>query len=385
MIKKFVIAVIILLSFLSESNAQWTILRSDADSLVRKGSDYIYNIQFDSAATCFNKVKELYPRHPAGYFLDAMVDWWKITLFRETEEFDDSFIEKSEKVIAICDSLLEIDPGDINALFFKGGAHGYLGRFHAKRKNWFSAANEGKVGFDMLIECWKVAPGNSDIQLGTGIYNYFAEAIPEKYPLVKPLMTFLPPGDKRRGLQQLESSAKRARYANVEAKVTLLQVYYNFERNNERSLELATSLHEKYPRNPYFHKYLGRSYVRDGDRKMWESTWREVVKRCIAKKPGYDRMIAREGLYYVGLALKLKRNYKLALKYFYKCDEACRYLDTDEPSGFMIQTNLYIGQIYDMQGRREMAIQQYEKVLDMPDKDKSHSSARRYIEKAYGK
>jgi tetratricopeptide (TPR) repeat protein len=385
MIKKFLIISIVFLASFFSGNAQWTILRTDADSLVRQGSHYIYNVQFDSASVCFNEVKRLYPWHPAGYFLDAMVDWWKISLFRETKEFDDGFVEKSERVIEICDSLLEHNPHDINALFFKGGAHGYLGRFHAKRKNWFSAASEGKVGFDMLIECWKLAPSNSDIQLGTGIYNYFADALPEKYPLVKPLMTFLPPGDKKRGLRQLELSAQNARYAAVEAKVTLLHVYHDFEHNNKKALEISEELHETYPQNPYFHRYLGRAYVRTGNRQMWEKTWREIIKRCIAKQDGYDRVTAREGLYYVGLSLKIKKDFKLALKYFYKCDEACRYLDTDEPSNWMIQTNLFIGQIYDMQDKREEAIEQYEKLLDMPDKNSSHKTAERYIEKPYGK
>ena len=41
-------------------------------------------------------------------------------------------------------------------------------------------------------------------------------------------------------------------------------------------------------------------------------------------------------------------DHDLALRYFYKCDEASRLLD-EEPSGFMAKLNLKVGQIYDLQ------------------------------------
>ena len=63
-------------------------MKSDADSLVRVGIQYIYNVEFDRAHECFVKIINLYPEHPAGYFLDAMIDWWKITLFRDTKIYD---------------------------------------------------------------------------------------------------------------------------------------------------------------------------------------------------------------------------------------------------------------------------------------------------------
>ena len=56
-----------------EANAQWVIMSKDADSLVKIGSDYVYNIEFEKARECFKQVQTKYPNHPAGYFLDAMI------------------------------------------------------------------------------------------------------------------------------------------------------------------------------------------------------------------------------------------------------------------------------------------------------------------------
>jgi predicted negative regulator of RcsB-dependent stress response len=75
----------------------------------------------------------------------------------------------------------------------------------------------------------------------------------------------------------------------------------------------------------------------------------------------------------------------MALKYFYKCDEACRKVDKDGPSGFMAATNINIGKIYDLQGKRDLAKKQYQKVLSWKDVSDSHKEAQKFMNKPYGK
>ena len=118
---------------------------------------------------------------------------------------------------------------------------------------------------------------------------------------------------------------------------------------------------------------------------MWtemEQTWRNVVNRCINRNIGYDQQTAREGLYYIGLALMNRKQLDSALTYFYKCDEAGRFLDEDI-SGFTIKVNMKIGNIYDVQGKRSLAIEQYKKVLKWDDRQNSHEEAKRYINQPF--
>jgi tetratricopeptide (TPR) repeat protein len=363
--------------------SQWAIMKSDADSLVKLGVDYIYNVKFSEAENCFKQVQKLYPQHPVGYFLDAMVEWWKILLLKDETKYDKIFLNKIQKVIDISDALLKENPKDINALFFKAGAIGFRGRYYTQRESWLNAVKDGAEGYDLLIECLKIAPGNHDIMLGTGIYNYFAAVLPEKYPIIKPLATFLPRGDRALGILQLNAAARSAKYANIEAKVVLLQIHYSFENDIYRAEEIINELYSKYPDNPYFHRYLGRIQVRRGNYYDFEQTWREILKRCMSKQFGYERYTAREAMYYIGLALFERGNYENALRYFYKCDEGSRILDKDGPSGFMVMANLYAGKILDIQGKRNYAIKQYEKILKMKDYNSSHETAKYYLKNPY--
>ena len=376
-----VVAFVLMVFSANNCFSQWSILNAEADSLVLRGSDYIYNIDFENAEKYFKEVQTKYPWHPAGYFLDAMIEWWKILIDKpRSNQFKDIFLRKIARTITVSDSLLSVNPVDINALFFKAGAIGYRARFYVEEGSWVSAVKDGREAFDLLISCLRLAPSNRDIMLGTGIYNYFAAAIPEKYPIVKPLLLFLPSGDKVIGEMQLKAAANGARYASVEAKVVLMQVYYIFENRPFDCLPIIEELHKKYPNNPYFKKYYARTLVRIGSWSLFEATWREILVDCIDKKYGYNNDLAREAMYYIALALQRKGDYDLALRYYYKCDEGSRSLDKSKPSSFMSMTNLNIGKIYDKQGKRESAISQYRKVLRMPNFNTTHSEAQKYIE-----
>lgn len=375
------IYIIIISLFLSTSTSfsQWAILKSDADSLVRKGANHIYNVEFDSAEVAFQEVIKRYPEHPAGYFLQAMVDFWRLTLYRYTDKIDDDFLRKINKVIEVSDKLLDENEYDITGLFFKGGALGYRARFYTNEKEWFSAAADGKEAYDILMRAHEKAPGNHDIMLGTGLFNYFAVAIPEDYPILKPVVLFFPPGNKKLGLLQLRASMHHSRYSNVEAEVALMQIYYSFEKDFDQAFYYANDLFTRFPKNPYFHKYLGKCYVKQGKWAEIEETWRDIVKKCLARELGYDNLTAREGLYYVGLSLQRKGDHKMAIKYLKKCLDVSEYVDGDKESGYYSSSLLKLGISYKKLGDKKNSLYYFKKVLEVDDNQNNHETAKKYI------
>ena len=60
----------------------------------------------------------------------------------------------------------------------------------------------------------------------------------------------------------------------------------------------------------------------------------------------------------------------------------CRLLDKGA-IGLHGKLNLKVGQIYDIQGKRDLAIKQYNKVLNMKDYDGTHAKAEGFMKKAY--
>jgi tetratricopeptide (TPR) repeat protein len=372
-----------LLRFPQPVSAQW-VPDSVYDYHVQKGIDYTYNLDFEHANQEFSELVRLKPDHPAGYFFLAMIDWWKILLDLDDDSHDDEFFDKLDKVIDMCDKRLDKDESDITALFFKGGAIGFHGRLHANRNHWLRAANDGRQAIGIVQKAYELQPDNADILLGIGIYNYYAEVAPDKYPLLKPLMWFLPKGDTAKGIEQLRIASQHAKYARVEATYFLAQLYFYFEKDYPAALQLATELSTKYPNNSLFQRILGRCDVVLNRLAEADTIYSEVIKRCREGRVGYNKAAAREAYYYVGMYYMSTNQPQEALKQFRLSEQLSREIDKDSPSGYMAMAVLRMGMAFDLVKRRDDAVISYKRVLAMKEYEDSHKLAEKYLDKPYG-
>lgn len=381
--KYFNVKSLILISFFLLNTFNSYAQVNEFDSLINAGIYQIYNIKFNQAEKTFSLVDKLYPEHPAGKFFDAMIVWWKIMLDQQNEQYDEIFEDKLEEVIDFCDDILDDDSENVDAIFFKGGALGFRGRLYSIRKEWFDAALDGKEALPLVYEAYEIDPKNEDVKLGFGIYNYYAAAIPEKYPFIKPAMIFFPEGDKEKGIRQLESSAQNAKYASIESQFFLLTLYYQFENDYNRAFEYAAKLHEQFPDNPVFEKYLGRIFVKKGNYDKASVYFRDIEKKGMQKKLGYSPILIRESSYYLGVDYMRRNLIDSARTSFEKCVELSEKLDedNDEESGFQINAMLYLAKIANQINNKELAISYYEKVLEMRDYRNSHRKAEKFLKK----
>jgi tetratricopeptide (TPR) repeat protein len=353
------------------------------DSLVTTCIDQIYSIEFEQAQQTIQVLNEHYPNHPAAKFFDAMVVWWRILLDLSNEEFDDLFFDKLEGVIDFCDEILDDHPDNVDALFFKGGALGFRGRLYGIRRDWFDAAVDGKDALPLVYRAYEIDSTNIDVKLGLGIYDYYASVIPQHYPMVEPLMFFFPKGDKQRGIDQLNYVAENGKYARIESIYFLATLYYNFEENYQISQQYTERLVEMFPGNPRFHRMLGRVLYRRKYTDSSAAVFKEILDRAENNIPGYNDQAKRESSYYVGLHHKNKSETDSARYYLEMCYNLCLKLDRDEESGFLINTALYLGQLYDKLGLRQKAVTKYEEVLDYRERGMSHKLAEQYLERPY--
>lgn len=358
---------------------------SDFDSLVNSGIKQIYNIKFEDAEKTFRNLIADYPNHPAGRFFLAMIDWWKILLDIDNETYDDIFFQKLEDVIFQCDQILKNDPENVDALFFKGGAIGFRGRLRSVRDSWLKAADDGREALPIVERAAKLDPDNLDVQLGFGIYNYYAAVIPEEYPMIKPLMIFFPSGNKEEGIRQLRNTAFNGKYAKYEARYFLMTIYYRYESNPYLAEEFARMLVEDFPDNPSFQRWLGRIYVRQGKMQLADSLFKDVLRKANENFYGYNFPASlREANYYVGYNYKLNNEPDSARIYLQRCVEISEQIDKDEESGFLINSILYLAQISESKNLFEEAISYYERLLKMRDWGNSHSIAQYSLKRLKG-
>ncbi len=348
------------------------------DETIQKNISYIYHLQFDSAQIGFDKIIREKPNDPAGYFFDAMIVWWKININKENASLDELFNQKADKVIEVADRILDRNENDQYALFYKGGALGYKGLVSSLRENWFGAAENGKEALNLLQSAYDIDPQNKDVIFGVGLYNYFAEYVPEVYPVVKPLMLIFPKGDKLKGLSQIKESALSAKFAKTEARFVLAYLYLIYEKNYTESEIYAKSLHEEFPENPVFEKYLNNSYTGLGKWIDALAGWSRVLEKIDSNKAGYDgRGLNREANYYSALSyVKMGRPLE-AEQLIMNAERITREMDPGSETAFSSYIYLLSGMINDAKGNRATADNYYDKVLAMKNFQNSHQEAER--------
>lgn len=378
--KKIICFLFIILNifFTEIINAQ----NANMDSMINKGIKQIYNIQFEDAEKTFRNLIADYPENPAGRFFLAMVDWWRILLDLDNKSNDDIFFQKLEDVIYQCNQILKNDEDNVEALFFKGGSIGFRGRLRSIRGNWLKAVDDAIEALPIVQKAAKLDPLNLDVQLGFGIYDYYASVIPDKYPYIKPVMIFFPKGDKEKGLQQLTNTAMNGKFAKYESQYFLMTSYYEYENDLTNADKYATMLVNEFPNNPIFERWKGRIAVRRGDLYNYFNIFSNVHKKVLENYPGYNNKSEREATYYIGLYYKTLNQPDSAIKYFKICEEISKEIDKEE-SGFLVNSTLYLGMLNDIIGERKIAIQYYNRILEMKNYQNSKDLAKSFLNNPY--
>lgn len=348
---------------------------------VQRGLDLLYDMQFEQADKLFNQVDRRYPNHPAGPFLKALSTWWEILLDLSDTSHDEAFFAQMEEVIERSDRLLKKNKDNFDAIFFKGAALGFRGRLRSNRGDWYKSALDGKRAMDYVLRVARKDPSNADYAFGKGIYDYYAAAIPDRYPFVKPVMIFFPRGDRARGIRALEWTARDGVFIQTEAAYFLLQIYYLFERDFEKSVEYVNWLRKEHPNNPFFHTFEGRVYAHWGKWGDAGAIFSNVLARYEKKMPGYNQAMAEQALYYRGRAHMVYARYDEAIADL----TALRRLSATKPgeSYFEVWGRLREGMAYDAAGYRDRAVACYREVLSMDNRADVHDMARRFLNSPY--
>ncbi len=346
-----------------------------------RGLALLYNVKFEQAARLFDQIDRRHPNHPVGPFLKALGTWWLILLDLSDTSHDAAFFRAMDEVIRRSDRLLDRDKNHFDAIFFKGAALGFRGRLKSNRGDWIEAALDGKRAMNYVLRVARKDPANADYLFGKGIYDYYADVIPERYPIARPVLAFFPDADRERGLRELTRTAREGRFIRTEAVYFLLQIYYLYEEDYQKSLEQVDWLRKRYPDNPFFHTIEGRIHARWNNWSRSQDIFLDVLERARRKQRGYNVAAVEQAYYYLGRGAMVYGDYPRALKQLHLLERITVNRRTD--SYFKVWGRLRQGMVYDALGERERAVQRYREVLSMKDWADSRARARQYLDEPY--
>ncbi len=365
----------------SENSSGYLLLDKGLQFRITDAVNSMYNFDFQTAERGFAVMRYTYPEHPLPYFLMGLSQWWKIAVATENKSYDQSFFKFMEDTIEKASGILEDDPDNKEAAFFLAAAYGFEGRLHSERKNWTKAAYSAKQALNYLEMSRGDDELNPELLLGDALFNYFSVWIPKNYPLLKPVMLLFPKGDQELGLEQLEDVAENAFYSRVEAQYFLFRLYASEEKSPFKALSITAYLHEKYPNNPYFHRFFARQLYAVGRSKEAMEVSLEILKRIGEDWMGYEANSGRYAAFFAAQYFDKMGYVNEAKKHYLKTLVYGEELDSQE-SGYFLFALVQLGKI--AYGENEMGESRayFEEVKKYAKrKHPAHKEARTFLKK----
>ena len=392
MVKRIVVFMVLLVFGLHVAQAQWvnqtTIPGEEAEKSplllddmalqieTTQAVNDMYNFKFDRAEQQFGWIKQKYPTHPLPYFLMGLSQWWKIMPDINNEQFDEPFTAYMDTSIYLAERMHQANPENAEAAFFLSAAHAFKSRLYSERKSWRKAASSGKDALNFLELNKEKKDLGPEFLFGDGLYNYYAEWVPENYPLLKPVLMFFPDGDKQLGIKQLKQVANNAFYTRTEAQYFLMRILTLDEHRHQEALQIAEYLHSSFPDNPYFHRYYARMLYTTGQYTRMETVSKDILAKIDSGMVGYEAHSGRYASFYLGQMHMTFKRLDEAKHYFERTVAFARENEALD-SGYMLYALIALGDIAQEEQAEKQAKRYYKDVKKYAKrKHPAHEKAR---------
>jgi tetratricopeptide (TPR) repeat protein len=219
------------------------------------------------------------------------------------------------------------------------------------------------------------------VLLGLGIYDYYTAKLSGVVKFLTYL--FLYRGDKEEGLRKLKTAADHAVYSAIESKSMLLHIYLFMEDDFLEALPFAQELAERFKKNPRYKFLEGIVYIRGGQ----DAKYAEVLDFIRSESGRKDskekaRMWADQALY-LEASYHLFRNHSERARA--KLDAILAHADPATDPAMVAWPLLKKGMSYDLEGKRDKALEIYRSILSMENAAGSQFLAEKCINQAPGK
>jgi tetratricopeptide (TPR) repeat protein len=365
------------------------------DPLVHQGFDHFYNLDFDAALKDFNQVAGQHPQDPMAWNYILVV-----TIFRELYHQDlldttyyahDSFLfnkreinipkqardqinSLTDKIISMCNTRLDQNPNDKNALFARGYARGMHAAFITLADHSFTAAaRQGLQARSDSEAVLKLDPQYADAEMAVGIQQFAVASLPRFLRLMVGM--FGVGGSKARGIALLRDDAQHGVITSVEAR-TALSLFLRHDGRYPEALQVEHSLADQYPHDYLFVLEVANLLKDEGHGYDAIAAYKQVL--ADAQKPGYF-IDPRLQMAWFGLA-ETERGYNQLPA------AANSYIQAAEQSNcsdwLRRRAQVNAGEVYDMLHQRAQAVRMYQMAASGGDQSQA-DLARKYLKTPY--
>jgi tetratricopeptide (TPR) repeat protein len=372
-------------------------LRAES-ALVEEGYDHFYNLEYPEAIADFERAIAQAPQDPElhnhlaqtlvfqemyrdGALESELVSGNNSFLRRPklnpTPDMERRFLGELGKAMDLAQARLAKNPKDTGAMYALGISHGLRSNYYwLVKKAWRDSLKDATAARLLHNRISELEPGNVDARLVQGLHDYLVGSLPWHWRMLGVLVGIH--GDKEKGIRTIQEVARDGKDNRLDAEIFLCALYRR-ENQTARAVPLVEDLIRRFPRNYLLRLELSQMYSMAGDGKRALEAAEEVGRLKASHAAGYDRVPWEKIWFQEGTIQFWYRDLNGAMENLQKVAGAGENVDLNTG----VQARLRIGQIYDLTGRRALAVVEYRKAMAYAPEADAASEAKRYLGMPY--
>ena len=371
------------------------------DQLIKDGNEAFYNLDYDQSLADYEKALASDPSNPILHNHVAHALLYR-ELFRdgalesELVSGNNSFIRRPklepppdvekrffaeiDKSMQLCQARIAKNSRDVVALHALSVAYALRANYgFLVRKSWKASLFDSSQARKYDNQVTEITPGDYDARLLQGGYDYIVGSLSWSLRALGFIAGFH--GDKQRGLRTIEEVAQKGTENRVDAEIVLCALYRR-EGQPRRAIPLVQRLIARYPQNYLLRFELAQMDASLGERTAALDTLSEIARLKREDAPGYARVPWEKIYYETGNLQFWFDDLDHALENLQKVTSTPEQLrELDLNTGVLALMRQ--GQIYDMQKRRNLAIQAYRAAVSFAPQAEAARESQHYINSPY--
>jgi len=364
------------------------------DALNRAAFDHFYNLDYDHAVQEFDQVLQRHPDDPfaVNHLLTAVLfrELYRMGVLNTGEYANDTFIRAAhrpgdpkvkqqikdlvQRATQLEENSLDANPKDVDALYARGVTRAQFAAYTAMVEHaWFSALRNAVGARRDHERVLELAPQDTPAKLIVGAHNYVMGSLPLALRAGVTMLGI--GGNKELGLQDLRECAEGTGDTSTDAKI-LLVLFLRRERRYPEALGIARGLIESYPRDVLMAVEEGNLLRAEGNDQEAAAVYRRVWQA--GREGHYDGLHYEIAALSLGDLLRSEKDYANAVTAYEQVTEV------PQPDPEILQkADLAAGEMYDLLGKRDLAVKKYQAVVVVDASTPLAESANRYLKDPY--
>lgn len=289
------------------------------NSLIQQGLNKAYNLEIDSAEKIFNKIIDLYPQKPQGYYHVAQLHFWLYLGTRDSGEYL-VFLKFAELAQEKIDKALDDDKDNYSISYIAGNLSSFKAMAHATSDATVDAFWASKKAVGYYEQTLELNPKYYDAYLGLGLFDYAMSFVPDFLKWAVNLTGLS--SDKARGLSYIKTAYRKG-HEQTEAAFHLAKIYTDYLADYDSAYIYIRSAISQYPKNTLFHYQHAVTLIKDKNLDQALEELNIVIRQNNKKIPQITALAYfRKGEIYFK-----KNQFRSALKQFEKFLDTSKELD----------------------------------------------------------